>query len=240
MNSVTENLVKKYEARLAVLVYATDENFTDCYLESHVMSGGKVMAGKPLKQETIEGIVDVFFDEQQTRAKINGFIPENLLQFVSLPGGHFKMVWYRQEQRRVLHFEDSLKIPSGEAWIPPTVWVADNKQLRIYALKSSSRPDPETDLFRAPFHNVGDGLVCLGNAKVAKPTEKTYLAVMKYWEDMFWLSVFTHISGNSPTKTNVNMLWKRLIKDKKLKWDTLDELLPVRKKEAFKLKNILK
>lgn len=239
MNDLTENLVKEYNPMLAIIAYASDTKWSDCYLESHVIEGGKIMAGKPLKQETIEGMVGVFFDHQQSQARIAGFIPENLLQFVHLPGGHFKMTWYRPAERHVLHFENALKIPTGEAWCPPMVWSIDKKTLSIYALSDNKRPTPETKIYRAPFHNVDDdGDVCLGSAKVAKPTERTYSAIMKYWEDLFWLSIFTHLSsGTSPTKTNVNMLWKRLIANKKLKWDQLKELKQYR---THKLKDILK
>lgn len=239
MNELTENLVKEFSPRVAIIAYASDEKWSDCYLESHIIENGKIMAGKPLRQETIEGMVDVFFDQQQNQARITGFIPENLLQFIHLPGGHFKMTWYRPAERHVLHFQGSLKIPTGEAWCPPMVWSIDRKVLSVYALDADKRPTPETKIFRAPFHNVADGGdVCLGSAKVAKPAEKTYTAIMKYWEDLFWLSIFTHLHGsNSPTKTNMNMLWKRLIASKRLKWDQLKELKQYR---THKLKDILK
>lgn len=238
MNELTESLVKEYSPRLAVIAYATDDKWSDCYLESHVIQDGKIMAGKPLKQETLEGMVSVFFDHQQSQARINGYIPENLLQFINMPGGHYKMTWYRPAERHVLHFADSLRIPTGEAWVPPLLWSIEKKTLSIYALSDDKRPTPETKIYRAPFHNIHDGGdVCLGSAKVAKPTEKTYASIMKYWEDMFWLSVFTHLSGSCPTKTNVNMLWKRLIANKKLKWDQLKELKQYR---TNKLKDILK
>jgi PRTRC genetic system protein B len=243
MNDITENLVKNYIPKLAIVVYTptnSDREWNECYLESHAISEGKLMAGKPLKADTIEAMVDVFFDEQQNRAKVGGYIPENLLFFTSLPGGHYKIVWYTPAQRKYLHFVDALKIPSGEAWVPPMVWEASRKSLSVYALAIDVRPDPETELCKAPFHNVGmGGIVCLGSAKVSKPTDRTYESVMKYWEDMFWLSEFTHLQGgDSITRTNVNMLWKKLIKDKTLKWDTMNELMPIG--NQFKLKKILK
>ena len=238
MNNLTENLVKEYTPKLAIIAYAADDKWDDCYLESHVMMGGQVLAGKPLKQETLQGIVDVFFDHQQARSRITGFIPENLLQFMNLPGGHYKMTWYRPAERHFLHFSPSLKIGSGEAWTPPLIWSVDDRQLSIYALNDKKRPTPETKIYHAPFHNINDGgVVCLGSARVAKPVEKTYAATMKYWEDLFWKSVFTHLSGECPTKTNINMLWKRLIANKDLKWDSLKELQQL---NTNKLKDILK
>lgn len=240
MNALTEDLLKEYSPKLAIVVYTTSPSeWRDCYLESHAIThDGKLLAGKPLKQETINDIVDVFYNEQKSRSKIDGFIPENLLQYSDLPGGFFKLVWYRPAHKRYLHFTDNLKIPSGEAWVPPMIWQVERKSLMVYALKSPDRPTPESDIFRAPFHNVSNGgSVCLGSAKVARPAEKTFMAEMKYWEDLFWMSEFSHLAGaETCTKTNPNMLWKRLIKDNTIQWDQLDELLP----EDCKLKNILK
>lgn len=231
MNDLTNNLVRNYMPRLAIMVYAANysdssDRWKDVYLESHdVDNKGRVLAGKPLKQETIQGFVDVLFDQQQERIKIGGLIPENLLAFNVLPGGKYSMVWYTPAHLQQLHFATSLHIPSGQAWVPAMVWRVIRGKLEVYALLENKRPSAETTLYHAPFHNVSGGDVCLGSAKATHLKERTYDAEIKYWEDMFWLSKFTHLAHGNITKTNVNLIWNMLIKDKTLVFPA-DQLLP--------------
>lgn len=234
MNDLTDALIREYKPKLAIIAYTPGEdggNWTDTYLESHVIdSSGKLLEGKPLKQETLDGIVDVFFDERQNRSAITGLLPDNLLKYEPLPGGNIEMIWYRPEEKRNLFFSEQLHIPSGEAWVPALIYHAERKSLNIYALNSNDRPKENTQLYHAPFHNINsDGNVCLGSAKVKKEKRNTYQSLMKYWEDMFWLSEFTHLAGHENiTKTNVNTLWKKLI-GKETKWSSIDELKPIKK-----------
>jgi PRTRC genetic system protein B len=213
----------------------------DYYLESHdVDSHGKVMAGKPLLQETIQGMVDVFFDENQNRSRISGMIPEELLQYEPQPGGYFSLAWYRPAEKRTILFAKQLKLKSGVIWTPPMVYRVTRKELWVFALKSSRRPVEGTKLLRAPFHNVADdGHVCLGSAKVARPTEKSFRAWIKYWEDLFWLSEFTHLNGASnPTKSPLAKVMTRLVNSKgRIKWNDMDEL---REMKGITLKKVLK
>lgn len=209
------------------------------YLESHAVDEeGRILEGKPLKQETIQGMVEVLFDERRNAVNIGGLLPPNLLAFDRLPGGHYKMIWYRPAERRNLFFAPQLRLKSGQAWVPPMVYAVERRGLNVYALLKDDRPTDKTKLCHAPFHNVNTaGEVCLGSAKVKKPETKTYLSLMEYWETMFWKSEFTHLAGQeSPTKTNLNLLWPRLIKDKKLTWAQLDELKPIK---ALTLKHFL-
>lgn len=231
MNERTQMLSTVYKPELAIMVYhGGDKKY---YLESHTVNEeGHLMEGKPLLQETLDGIVDVFFDERKSRVQIGGYIPDNLLQYDVLPGGKYRMVWYRPAEERVLHFSTALHMPSGKAWAPAMLYVAENKSLAVYALKSDARPKQNTQLYKAPFHNIySNGNVCLGSAKTKKPDHNTYEAHMRYWEDMFWLSEFTHLNGNgNPTRTNLTNIWKKLINSKRpIKWSSLNELIAIKK-----------
>ena len=207
------------------MVYESDQDY---YLESHsINEKGQLMEGKPVKQETIQGMVDVFFDERQHQIKVGGYIPENLLSFDAKPGGQYQMIWYRPAELRYIHFAAPLRIPSGQAWVPAMIYEVDRKELSVYAFRSNSRPNLKTKLFRAPFHNVSDSdKVCLGNAKVNRPKVNTYTSLMKYWEDLFWLSEFSHLNGASnPTNSDIGKVWKKLVASrKKLKWSRINEL----------------
>lgn len=231
MNERTELLTKNYKPIQLITVFRSESSVTgegQYYLESHdINESGAVMAGKPLMQETIQGMVDVFFDEKQNSITVKGMLPQNLLQFNLLPGGNYNMVWYREAEERVIHFAPQLKIPTAKAWVPAMVYKVDRKHFSVFALKTNTRPKENTKLCYAPFFNVnGDGLVCLGNAKVKMPREKTYDNLVKYWEDLFWLSEFTHVNGtDEKTVTKLQPLWKSIMAKKaKVKWSELNEL----------------
>jgi len=236
MNERTELLGKECKPVLNIVVYCSDKERgqPDYYLESHQISPeGKIMEGKPLLQSTIAEMVELFYDDRKDRSQISGAIPENLLSYLPLPGGNFKLVWYRPAETRYIHFAQSLRLQSGKASIPPMIYEVSKNTLSVFALKIDAWPTEKTKLFRSPFHNVGDnGTVCLGNAKVKKPLEKTFANVIKYWEDLFWLSEFSHLNGASnPTKSDLGKLWARIVKSKcRLKWSALSAELKETKK----------
>lgn len=111
--------------------------------------------------------------------------------------------------------------------LPALVNVVDKKHLDVFALINDDRPTEQTKLFRAPFPNVsGSGSVCLGNAKVNRH-ENTYAAIIQYWEDLFWLSEFTHFNGSDKIiKKPVEKFWQTLLNSKtKKKWSDYDVLI---------------
>lgn len=242
LNDRTQLLTSSYKPQLAIIVNRAPHPISgegQYYLEAHQISEeGKILEGKPLLQETIQEIVDVFFDERKNAVAVKGILPQNLLHFEPLPGGHYSMIWWRPAEIRVMQFSKSLKLPTEKTWVPAMLYVVNRKQLSVFALKTTSRPGEGTKIFRAPFYNVGDGgNVCLGSATVAKPKEKTYAAFMKYWEDLFWLSEFTHVNGERALKGDIHKVWLEQLQSKgKKKWDN-SILIPY--KNAT-LKNLLK
>ena len=243
MNAMTELLTSSYKPVVAITVFrATNEvsGQGEYYLESHdITEEGQVMAGKPLQVQTLTDMVDVFFDERKNQAVVKGILTENILGYANLPGGNYRLVWYRPEELRVVHFTAQHKIPTTKCCVPATVYVADRNSLDVYALKSNTRPKENTKLMHAPYFNVADdGGVCLGSAKVDKPKELTYSNLMKYWEDLFWLSEFSHLNGDEKVKSGkLAPLWKKIAASKgKLKWSALDELKPYKN---LQLQNVL-
>lgn len=236
MSSFSDILMSTFRPQLAIVVYESSMA-PNYYLESHdINPDGSLSAGRPLLQETIQDMVDLFFEERQNRSKVTGIIPENLLSFNLLPGGKYKMVWYRPMEERVIHFAAALKIPIAKVWVPAMVYVVE-RNLSVFAINGNERPGESTQLFHAPFHNVYDnGEVCLGNAKVKKPINPTYSDLMKYWEDLFWLSEFTHLNGDNKTKSDMNVVWRKMVKSKrKLSWSDIDELKPYKNHTLKKL-----
>lgn len=76
--------------------------------------------------------------------------------------------------------------------------------------------------------NVGEGNVCLGNAKIARPKTNTFSDVMAYWEELFWRSEFSHILGSNPVNGNLASITKECIKSGSPIPSTV--LIPVTKK----------
>ena len=227
MNERTEMLLNTYKPELMFVLYkAQRDNF---YIESHdILANGNVAEGKPLKQETLQAMIDVFYKENIQQSEITGVIPENILLYKQLAGGNYKMVWYRPAEIRVLQFAPQLKLPCENVWVPAMLYFAQKSGLKVYAMGANTRPKENSKIFTAPFHNVNDGGgVCLGNAKVAKPKQLTFYNVMKYWEDLFWLSEFTHLNGENKTVSAMDKVWKKMLTSKtKLKWSDIKELKP--------------
>lgn len=214
-NSITHSILNDFKPQLVITVYKCESEY---YLESHDIDDlGRIMAGKPLLQETIQGMVDVFFDERKNTAAVSGIIPDNLLNYEALPGGHYKMTWYRPAEKRILHHKSQLKIDTGNAWVPALLYSVNTNSLSIMALKDDKRPKEITKVYRPPFFNVSDyGDVCLGSARVQKPKFRTYENLMKYWEDLFWLSEFTHLNGDTKIKSkDLQKLWRSLVGTRK-------------------------
>ncbi|SHK93485.1 PRTRC system protein B [Chitinophaga jiangningensis] len=236
MNKLTEALTTQFKPSMILVVYQGPRE--DYYLESHVISpDGVVLEGRPLQQETISDMVDFFFDERQSQNRVVGLLPENLLSFEALPGGKYTMIWYCPAQTRVLYFAKDLHLPSGKAQVPPLIFKVSSGNLYVYAFTEATRPAEDTQLFLAPFHNVSaDGHVCLGSAKVKAPSKPTYADIIKYWEDLFFLSEFSHLAGNNnPTVGNLNTIWRSQISPNQLPFP-LCELIEYKKN---KLKNLL-
>lgn len=224
-----ELLSSTFKPSLAIMLYQSGEEY---YLESHnINDAGQLAEGKPLLQETVQGMVDVFFDDRKNQIQIGGFIPDNILSFDTKPGGQYHMIWYRPAEIRFIHFAAPLKLKSTKAWVPPMIYEVNRKEFSVYTFRGAGRPNMKTKLLRAPFHNVSDnGDVCLGNAKVNRPKVNSYAALMKYWEDLFWLSEFSHLNGASnPTKADIGKVWKRILSSRtRLKWSQIDEMKPYR------------
>jgi len=232
LNEFTDSLQQDYPPTLAIMVY---EGHNDFYLESHEIVSGQIMEGKPLAEETIFGIAELFKEKGITQCNISGIFPGNLLHFEKLNGSDYNMIWYRPAEQRIIHFSESLCIPDGQVWVPPLIYQAKGRTLTVMALESDDRPALNTILLKPPFHNTNGehGSVCLGSAKARRESKRTFGSEIEYWETLFWQSKFSHLSGNNPTKGNLNLIWMNQV-SKGTKFP-MDELLP----SKLTLKNLL-
>ena len=178
------------------------------YVEHRPISDGVMGAGKPLTVNALKKIMDLVgrYADGVNQSHISGCIPENLLYASSGASGYY-LVWYRQPEERMMYFVEGLAIPNGVMKVPGLVYKTDGHGLSVYAYKGSK---PKRILYSAPFFNTSS-YVCLGNGKIKKPKSLTYESVMKYWEDMFWLTEFAHILGSNPVKGNLATISKECI-----------------------------
>lgn len=219
MNNFTKKLTETFNPFAALVAYksSADNSF---YLEYRGIKDGKLQAGRPIRETDIAKLLDnVRRFNKQLANGLHGKVPSNVL-YCDTDVDSVKLIWYRPSEVRQLFFIPDLAIPNGRMKVPGLVYSVKGSSLSVFAFKGKA---PVNVLYRAPFMNVyDDGKICLGNAKVKKPEERTFENVMKYWEDMFWLSEFSHIIGANPSKGNLATITKDCIEnDKRFPTDAL-------------------
>lgn len=192
-----------YNPFMALIVYK-ESGESSFYIESHsIDKKGQLQAGTPMSEACITELASSFSQEQMITP--TGIIPSNLL-YSDNRIGHQAYIWYNPPKKQMMYFSKQLNIPDGEYHIPGIVYVAKGNSLNVYAFKGK-KPNR---LYRAPFFNTSsDGSVCLGNAKIEYPQKPSFFDIIKYWEDKFWLTEFTHLGGGgNPTKNNLVIVTK--------------------------------
>jgi len=210
MSNIVKQLSDVYHPYAAIIAYKTDDEQSErsYYLEEREIRKGKMGVGKPLTSNMLASIISkVQHSAKQLDTGLCGAVPHNVL-YCDTRVGRDKLVWYNGPEEHYVYFSKSLNIPNGKMKVPGLLYVVNNNRLSLYAFKGKK---PTKDLYMAPFMNTSTEYVCLGNAKIKKPTERTFSNVIAYWENMFWKSEFSHILGKNPVKSNLAVLSKHLI-----------------------------
>lgn len=214
-NSLTELLKSRLVPTDALIFYRPTidkkkKNAGGAFVEYRQIHEGQMGAGCPLEINTLAKImktVDNYVHNHTSMVTLHGKIPEGLL-YASTNLEGYRLVWYRKPEKRFMYFTERLNIPNGEMQVPGMVYSTDGQKLSVFCFKGNK---PKAVLYKAPFFNVSDN-VCLGTAKVKKPTLQTYENWIEYWETMFWKSEFNHILGNNPVRDNLAVITKECIK----------------------------
>lgn len=211
MSKTVRRITEVYEPFAAIIAYMTgadDGNDIGYYLEKRNIRNGKMGVGKPLSQKMFASIIKkIQATSDQLDLGMYGRVPSNLL-FCDVRVDRDKLVWYHEPEERNVFFKEELNIPNGRMKVPGLVYVVERGVMRLYAFKGKR---PTDKLYQAPFMNTGSNSVCLGNAKVKKPEDRTFDNIIAYWEKMYWNSEFSHILGGNPIKGNLAVLTKELI-----------------------------
>lgn len=191
----------------ALIAYFSEEEYgrKEHYLEFRSISdAGRMGAGKPVSVKFIQSLTEGF--AVKSSSVPHGAIPDEMKYADTREE---KYIWHRPPCRKYMYFKKELNIPCGDCHIPGLVWMVERERLYLFAYKSK-RLSSGTQLYAAPFFNVNpdSGSVCLGNAKLKKPEILTFLNFLKFWEDMFFLSEFSQITGGNPTKQNLVLVIK--------------------------------
>jgi len=214
-NDVTGNFGILYHPKSALIFYQADHSNSDMYVESFDMDkNGNLANAHPLsvrEANRLSKMLSVRSSEERSFLKPQKILSSNILYIDSSDKG--KVVWFTKAQQKELFFVENLEIPNGKANVPPLLWIADKRGLKIFALLSDERPDEATNVFYAPFFNVyQDGNVCMGSVDVKIKNSASLEEFIENWENCFFNSYFSHLMLNhNPVKGNCVHLWKRLI-----------------------------
>ena len=231
MNELTQKIKTIFTPKAALVAYEHGGNYNkEYYLELHpINEKGKMGAGIPVTQDFMNEIASSYSDT--TINMSHGILPENLL-FADTCKGQEKYIWFNPPAKRQMFFYKKLNMKDGEYNLPGLIYIVSEDKLCMYAFKGK-KPGENTELFLAPFFNASSTYVCLGSSKLEKPQSPSFKELLEYWEKRFWLSEFSHLSGEgNPTEHNL----VRVLEDAaKAPFDT-NELKPIKRK----LKDILK
>jgi hypothetical protein len=230
MNKLTEQIKSLYRPKAALIAYQGENGSNDRYFLElrEIDADGMMGEAIPVTYEFMNEITANFSEAHNGTP--SGAIPGNLL-FADTRKGSEKYIWSNPPQKRMMYFIPKLGIENAGYHLPGIIYVAGESTLAIYAYKDKKLSE-HTELFAAPFFNTSTENVCLGTAKLSKPSNPTWYGLLEYWEKKFWLTEFSHLgAGGNPTKSNLVLVTKAA-RDKEF---DPGELKPVNKK----LKDIL-
>lgn len=140
----------------------------------------RIGSGAYLSKEAKVNLINMLSDDESNN---NGLLPHNVLSLNPL-------VWFTPRQTRKLWFRVGDRTKGYSVPLPRLLFVDFEKTVKVYAVKTNSRPCETTQLYRAPLMNVyADGRLCMGSNT---PPESNGLDRMAEWESIMFESLFTH------------------------------------------------
>ncbi|WP_298434863.1 PRTRC system protein B [Ottowia sp.] len=188
IHTPTENVLTLNKAVL--LYHGRNSGALATVHEILTVDGSPVIgAGRPM---TAQAARQLAADLLQ-RVAHGGFLPETVLYV----HGDLILWWVPPASRHLVFRVDADHADAfggaerGEAMPQPgLIFAASSRTWRVWAVKGSRRPTPQTPLYQAPYFNVdAAGRICQGNVPVPEGTTVEKIAS---WNDAFFRSYFTH------------------------------------------------
>jgi PRTRC genetic system protein B len=197
----------------ALLVWSADRQ---PFLTVHQVqdSAGKpsILDGRLASQaEVLKLLRSLTNEREQGGAGVDSYLSPTILSVSP------RLTWWRPASLAPMWFRGKDLERNGVAVQPGLVFQASEEGLKVFAVKSRTRPTPTSRLWQAPYPNVwAQGGVCLGNARRPKVVGAT--ALTQAWEAAFWGSAFTHTNQQGKRAltsypAGVHALWSALLDD---------------------------
>lgn len=221
---ITDMFSNKFIPFSTLVLYENDSS--SYYVELHRIENGKMLAGKPLSEDTVSELKSIFNtikgknkEKKKNTISINGVIPKNLLYLYS-DEKYTKAIWYETPKKHYMFFKDSSGIDNGTINAPGILFMVERETLYVYAFKGNK---PKKDLYHLPFFNVysGNHSVCLGNTKsnIQLNDINSFIA---YYRDIWWNSNFSaDLDGSALIEGGTKNLMKYLLKGNPFPYDKL-------------------
>ena len=176
----------------AILVYTGDgrQAFATVHQVALDDAGqATILAGKAMTAVAVARLA-----RRLTKRQEGGFVPPNLVYRDShvlawwVPPSR-RQIWFRGDAEKLGAAERSEVVPH-----PGLVFAVTAERVwKVWAVKGSERPGPETVLFRAPYMNVWDNhTVCAGNVETPRASDTERIEA---WNEAWFRSYFTHPNG---------------------------------------------
>lgn len=107
---------------------------------------------------------------------------------VSFNAGNFKLAWIKPAGKRKIMY--SRKRLNAIAWHPRLLFVSTGTSLSVYALPDGPIK-PDTQVYIAPYDNLGKGQLCFGNVERPKQIRDLDDYISRN-ERSFMFGEFTH------------------------------------------------
>lgn len=204
MNELTKQIQQIMTPKAALIAYEYKESYYSrgrSFLELRpINKEGRMGAGIPVTYEFMNALMESYTGEMSGIPY--GRMPSNML-WCDPRRGHEKYIWYNPPQKRQMYFKETLGISDGIFSVPGIIYIVFRDRMNIFSYKGKY-PKEKTELYLAPFFNVTESSVCLGNSILKKPQVMDFTELQKYWEERFWLSEFSHLGGSkNPTRNNL-------------------------------------
>lgn len=160
--------------------------------------------GKPLSKNAVRRIAGAATDEKHDMVLKDAIMDPGILYFNPFFHKRF-ILWYRRQQAK------KFTIRGKEYYVhfPTMLFMVAFDELRIFSMKSNTRPTLTTNVFVAPLMNLSDTTkFCWGSVKLSKDISNVDEEV-RFWERKIWHSDFTHV-GSKCTETELTTIYNKL------------------------------